>query len=261
MRKKFLLAACTAAALTLAGCGGATSGTAAPAPVAPAPVAQITTIDELSDAITKSTQGKNSATMTTDMNLGGQSITGEGAYSVTGSDVKMQMTMTVGQLGQMEIRLVNRVMYMKNAQFGPKWFKAPIDPNNPRTAEYAKLIEQVDVSKQFGQFKTIGTLKGKAEEPVDGQPATRYDIAVDVANAPASAPSPQAKAQIEQLKQAGVQNIDMQLWIDKASLPLQFKTTVTAKGQPLTATVKLKNWGAPVAVTAPPADQTTDLPN
>src|SRR4051812_5350159 len=95
MRKSFLLAACTAAALALAGCGGSTTGTAAPAPVAPAPVAQITNIGELSDAIAKSTQGKNSASISTEMSIGGQTITGQGAYSINGPDVKMQLTMTV----------------------------------------------------------------------------------------------------------------------------------------------------------------------
>jgi hypothetical protein len=261
MRKTFLLAACTAAALALAGCGGSTAGTAAPAPAPPAPVAQITTLNELSDAIAKSTQGRNSASITTNASVGNQSITGQGAYSVNGSDVKMQLTLTVPQVGAMEIRLLDHVMYMKNDHFGPKWLKAPLDPNNPQTADVAKMIEQVDVTKQFEQLKTIGTLKGKAEEPVDGTPATRYDIAVDVVGAAAAAPSPEAKSQIEQLQQAGVQNIDMQIWVDQANLPVQFKTALSAQGQPFSTTVKLKDWGAPVTVTAPPADQTTDLPN
>jgi hypothetical protein len=260
MRKSFLLAACTAAALALAGCGASTTGTAAPAPAAPAPVAQITNIGELSDAIAKSTQGKNSASM--DMNIGfaGQSITGTGAYSINGPDVKMQITMTIPEMGPMEMRLVDRVMYIKSARSGPKWLKAPIDPNNPQAAEFAKIIDQVDVSKQFEQFKTVGTLKGKAEEPVDGTPATRYDIGVDVAKALASAPDAETKAQLEPLQQAGVQNLDMQLWADQANLPVQFKTAFSAQGQQITASVKLKNWGAPVTVTAPPADQTADLP-
>jgi hypothetical protein len=263
MRKTFLLAACTAAALALAGCGGSTAGTAAPAPApaAPAPVAQITTINELSDAIAKSTQGKNSATMDMNIGFGGQSITGTGAYSVNGPDVKMQITMTVPELGPMEMRLVDRVMYIKSQRSGPKWLKAPIDPNNPQTAEFAKIIDQVDVSKQFEQFKAVGTLKGKAEEPVEGTPATRYDIVVDVDKALASAPDAETKAQLEPLQQAGVKNLDMQLWIDQANLPIQFKTAFSAQGQQVSAQVKLKNWGSPVTVTAPPADQTSDLPN
>jgi len=261
MRKTFLLAACTAAALALAGCGGSTAGTAAPAPAAPAPVAQITTIGELSDAISKSTQGKNSASMDMNIAFAGQSITGTGAYAINGPDVKMQITMTVPELGPMEMRLVDRVMYIKSEKSGPKWLKAPIDPNNPQTAEFAKIIDQVDVSKQFDQFKAVGTLKGKAEEPVDGTPATRYDIAVDVQKALASAPSAETKAQLEPLQQAGVQNLDMQLWVDQANLPIQFKTAFSAQGQQVSAAVKLKNWGAPVTVTAPPADQTSDLPS
>ena len=57
-----------------------------------------------------------------------------------------------------------------------------------------------------------------------------------------------------------LENLDMQLWADQTNLPVQFKTAFSAQGQQITALVKLKNWGAPVTVTAPPADQTTDLP-
>ncbi|MGI5127168.1 hypothetical protein ACQEVB_10190 [Pseudonocardia sp. CA-107938] len=262
MRKTFLLAACTAAALALAGCGGSTAGTAAPAPgaAAPAPVAQITTIDQLSDAISKSTQGKTSASMSMNMSVGGQSITGEGAYAINGSDVKMQLTLTVPQMGAMEMRLIDRVMYVKNSQPNAKWLKMPVDPNDPRTAQFSQIIDQVDVTKQFDQFKSISTMKGKAEEPVDGAPATRYDIAVDMSKAAAAATTPAEKEQIEQLQQSGVQNVDMQLWLDQANLPIQYKTAISAQGQAVTVLVKLKNWGEPVTVTAPPADQITELP-
>ncbi|SHL18230.1 hypothetical protein SAMN05443637_12048 [Pseudonocardia thermophila] len=259
MRKPFLLAAFAAVVVALAGCGGATAGTAAPAGAPPAPVAY-TSIDELSAAMAKATADKHSATMQMDIGLGGQSMTGEGAYAIEGRNVKMRLTMSIPQAGEMEMRLVDNVLYVKAGPANPAWLRMPIDPNDPRTAEFAQIIDQVDVSKQFDQFKIGGELTGSSPDTIDGAATTRYDVKVDVAKALAEAPDAQTREQLRPLQEAGVQNVDMQLWIDSSDLPRQFRSSFTSQGQPVSATVKLSDWGAPVSVEAPPADQVTDLP-
>lgn len=263
MRKSFLLAAVTAAALALTGCGGATTA-GAPAPAAaPAPVTSITNAGQLADALTKATQGKNSATMKMDIATGGQSFGGDGAYSINGTNVTMRLNFTVpGQSSALEMRLVDRTIYVKlpAGTGGGGWLKVPVDANNPQTAEFAKLIDQVDVSKQFDQFRTAGELKGQAPDTVDGVQTTRYDVSVDVAKAMAAAPNEEARKQLEPLSQAGVKTLDMQIWADTENLPRQIKSSFSAQGENATATIKLSDWGAPVTVEAPPANQVQELP-
>ncbi|MDN5861497.1 MAG: hypothetical protein L0H84_23080 [Pseudonocardia sp.] len=262
MRKSVLLAAVTAAALALAGCGGATTA-GTPAPAAPVPVASITDAGQLADALTKATQGKNSATMKMEITAAGQTFGGDGAYSINGDAVTMRLNFTLpGQAAPLELRLVDRTIYVKlpAGAGGQGWLKVPVDANNPQTAEFAKLIDQVDIAKQYDQFRTAGVLKGQAPDTVDGVPTTRYDLTVDVAEAIAAAPSEEARTQLEPLAQAGVKTLDMQIWADAENLPRQIRSSFTAQGQNASATIKLSDWGAPVTVEAPPADQVLELP-
>lgn len=255
MRKSILLAVCAAAAVALTGCSG-TAGTATQ-------TASITNAAQLSDALTKATQGKNSATLKMNIAAAGESFTGDGAYAINGTDVTMKLNFTVpGQGEALEMRLVDRVIYVKlPASSGQQgWVKVPVDANNPQTAQFAQLIDQVDVSKQFDQFKTAGTLKGQAPETLDGVQTTRYDLTVDVEKAVAAAPNEAAKAQLEPLTAQGVKTLDMQVWVDAENLPRQIKTTFKVQGQDASATIKLADWGAPVDVEAPPASQITELP-
>ena len=137
----------------------------------------------------------------------------------------------------------------------------PVDANNPQTAEFAKLIDQVDVSKQFDQFRTAGTLKGQAPETLDGVQTTRYDITVDVAKARghgAERRGPQAAGAThagrgEDPRHAGLGRRGQAAAADQ-------DVVTPPQGQNATATIKLSDWGAPVTVEAPPAGEVQELP-
>lgn len=265
MRKPFLLAVATSAALALAGCGGAAPPAAAPAPAAtaPAPAGAIGDAAQLSDALTTATQGKNSATLKVELIAGEQTVDGEGAYSVEGGDIKMRLNLIVpDQNVSVELRLLDRTIYAKlpAASGAPVWVRLPVDANNPQTAEFAKLIDQIDVSKQFEQLRTAGRLTGQGPDTLDGAPTTRYDLAVDVERAAATATNDAVRGQMTTLIQGGVRTVYTQVWTDQAGLPRQIRTSYTIGNQSFLTTRKMSDWGAPVTIEAPPADQIQAIP-
>jgi len=115
-----------------------------------------------------------------------------------------------------------------------------------------------------GQVTTVGT------DTIHGDETTHYHADVDLAKAAANAPSA-SRAKLEQAAQAAGQTVPLDVWIDnqgrlrqlRASFDpskVQAPTGVTIKRPgSIVATFELWNFGAPVDVTPPPADQVSPL--
>jgi hypothetical protein len=264
MRKMAVAAVCAAAALTLAGCSSSATtdtGTSAGGTAASSPAVYGSTA-ELTKALGAATEDKKSAKMTFDFGTAGQSMKGQGAYAVTDADVTMQMTMDAGAQGRMELLLVDRTLYIQApglAQGDKPWIRFSADGDNPVVRQLAGLTDQIDVTRQFDQLNNGGTITAGAPDTLNGTPTTKYSITIDTAKAAAAA-TPEQKQQYDTLVQQGITAIDMQLWVDAGDLPRQVATSIPVQGRTTTATVGFSDWGSPVTVTAPPADQVAELP-
>jgi hypothetical protein len=105
-------------------------------------------------------------------------------------------------------------------------------------------------------------------EEVNGVTATHYHAVVDLKDAIAAAPEAQrAETQqgLQSLEQLGAAEMPIDVWITSDGLPVRQIMTFDAKGAaPMPAmsmkiTVDLTEFGAPVEVTIPPADQVQQL--
>jgi hypothetical protein len=116
-----------------------------------------------------------------------------------------------------------------------------------------------------GNVTEIGT------DTIHGDTTTHYRANVDLTKAAAEAP-PAVRAQVEQAAQAVGQTIPVDVWVDGQGRLRQLIVSVDpGKAQapdggvlsgtgPVVVTVDLWGFGAPVTVTAPPADQVGTLP-
>lgn len=276
MRKPVIAAGALAFALVLGACGeDTTSGQASPGKTFTEPASLVS-------AATASTEEKKSAHFTMDMNMGMMSATGEGQGLFDGENSKMAMTMTtdMSALGQgsmdMEMRMLGQTVYMKLPNMpgmdkSKPWIKMDLDQMSGASGmDMSKMMEQNDPTKALEMLKDSGEIKSTEESEVNGVPATKYTIDVDVEKLMSRYGNG-----MEQMFDAQKMKLDalpVDVWISKEQLPLKFRmnmgefmnSAVESSGQKMPKGMNFDNahvsmtysdWGEPVTVEAPPASQ------
>ncbi|RZQ60719.1 hypothetical protein [Amycolatopsis suaedae] len=262
--RKIAAAGALALAVTLTGCGNiGTEGQAL-----------FGDTQELVRVASGKTQEVSSAKYTFEMSMLGQQFTGSGQGRFGQADVAMSMTMQV--MGQtMEMRVVDRVMYMKlppgaGASDKP-WVKVSADGTDPMSKSIGEMLDmsakQSDPRKMLEYVQQAGTITRSEKTQLDGQEVSHYWIDIDMAKAGDQLPPGMTKDMFEQMKgKLGV--VPMELWLNGDQLPVQvtmdlssvMKAALEQQGMsPDQAggggkmTMKFSEWGAPVTVEAPPA--------
>lgn len=233
--------------LSLTACGSATAPVAAPsaaitsAAVAtssavPAPLNGSSLAARMNKAYADAKSGKMTMAIT-------PSKTTSGAASATGpvtmvtefltnSAGQMDLKMSMGAAGEtMEVLLVSGTMYVKmpTAKAGKPWLRIDSNGSSPIAQQLKKSLDDADprrASKAYdgATVTLVGNSGGISQYQLSG-----------VAGAP------------------GVQTL---MWIEDATGRPQRITTQTAEGS---ADITFSDWGAPVTIAAPAADQVTDL--
>ena len=117
------------------------------------------------------------------------------------------------------------------------------------------MIGQADIGRQLEKLRTAGTITSTSEDSLEGRPATRYTIEVDVTRLADAEPDAVLKAGLKSLRDKGITKLPYTLWVDRENLPLR----INVDG-PASVTTTYTRWGEPVEVVAPPADQVTEAP-
>ncbi|MEV0056906.1 hypothetical protein AB0H34_41265 [Saccharopolyspora shandongensis] len=192
------------------------------------------------------------------------SFEGTGAVQALGS-TKCQLDIAQTEMactGATEMVFTKDGMYIKS----PELAQLSGDPSKP----WLKMAANDSMAQQLGQLGKINDFESmlppgskitsSAKEQVDGQEATRYEIVTDLKEAAAGA-KPEEKPAFQALADAGVTELKQTVWVDAEGLPLKTDSTtpaLTVAGQQIpesTMTVHYSDWGKPVQITVPPADQ------
>jgi hypothetical protein len=275
MKKASLAAGAVALVMALSACGGGAS-----TPGNAKALSDDTTLGSpfgdasaLAIAASNGTQKAKSSKFTMEMNGGGQSVKGQGQARFDGNNTAMAMTMDV-QGQQMEIRLLEKTLYIKvpeaqRSALGTDkpWVKIVPGGTDPMSkaigGSFDQMTQQSDPSKMLEQISKAGKITKSEQTQLDGQPANHYTIDIELAKLADQMPGglPQeAKAQL----QGKDIHFPMDVWVNSDQLPLQIvmdmSSMMQALGAPASAgsmkvTAKYTDWGAPVDVQAPPADQ------
>jgi hypothetical protein len=276
MRKTGLVAASLVLALSLAGCGSKEAGT----PVAGdgtggggstgGASGQSKTFDALglAAAINDNSKAKQSAKIAMTMDAAGQSIKVDGQVKMDANPA-MQMTMDMASM-KMEMVLVDKVLYMKlpagmggGTASAKPWVKISKDGDDPISKQMGTMLDSIDdsfdVGKQMEQLKTAGTITKQEKETLDGEQTTHYWITLDMVKM-AQSDDPTVKKAAEDAAAGGLKTMDMELWANADNLPVQITTKMAVAGQSVSMKMTYKDWGKPVTITAPPADQVGEMP-
>ncbi len=214
-------------------------------------------------------------TFTADLTVEGSgSVKGSGQFRLKPSPA---FSVTLDQLsfggvavgtGGTRVVLLDQTVYVQNAQLsqflgtGKPWMKITLGQ-----AANAAGFNADDLLKQFQQadpgaltkivsgstdVKKVGT------EKIDGVETTHYQGTVDVKKAMTEY-DPELRKTAEQLSN-GSENLGFDVWVDGQDLPRKVVTKVTtSEAKQFNVTVVFRDYGKPVTVAAPPADQVGDI--
>ena len=273
----FICGIAAAGLATLTACGQSVNGSAfgMNSGGAGSNVGGVTTVAQLGQLVASHTSG-------TSAHIAMQ-ITGTVSANATGvikfgNPIAMDETTTLAGMGSIEVRLVDNTVYVQlpdsirsMAGTTTPWVK--IDPNG--TGAISQLLngslsqsqQNADPSKMLDQIKTAGTITSTKSEQLDGQAVTHYTISVDLQKLIDSGNLSAAQSQqLQQAVQMGLKTETINVWTNSDNLPVKFTTSVSlanpqSSGQTIheDITANFTQWGQPVTVTAPPADQVSTL--
>ncbi len=263
--RRFALVIAAAGLVTLTACGTTVTGRAVPA--------RAGTVTDLSYLVSSRTAAEHTVHFTYAASTSAGGITGTGQAEFTPGRVALQMDVTT-PIGAIGMVLAGDRLYLKLPQSlvptAKPWIG--VDPNGTDQASkaLAAIVSEeqanTDPSKTLTQIQSAGTITRTSADQVDGQPATHYVISVNTAKLLAS---PAVTPQLRQLVSgSGVTmpaTIVYDVWINSTNLPVRvgFSENVTRAGTSTKVTVDMTytQWGAPVHIQAPPADQIGPLPS
>lgn len=190
-------------------------------------------------------------------------VTAEGDVDYTTKPPSMAMTMGLPAQatggGDMDIRMVDGIIYMSMGQLtqGKFWKIDPSDPNGPFAAlGMDKMLDQMDPAKALSQVQdgiTKVTYVG-SEGDLD-----HYELTVDMKKMMASL----GDGKLAQGAQAQLpDSLTYDIWLDDQNrFSKMSMDNLPMGGSDASMEMTVSDWGKPVDISAPPADQITKMPD
>jgi len=273
MRKTAIALSAFALAVTLGACGDkGNGGEAKGADSNGGGTVVAANVVDLAKSIGDKTADKSSAHMKLTADAAGQKITGEGDIKFGAQDAAMSMDMTTSE-GNMSMVLLDAALYIKlptELEPGKPWIKIDSSSNSELAKALGSMTEQMsknaDPRATLKEFEKSGDITDTKEEEIDGKKTTHYTITVDVQKMADGQTDETMKTAMNEAIKAGLKDFMVDVWLDEEQLPvriaLDMPTPNPATGASTTVKTQIdySNWGEPVDVTAPPAEEIAKLP-
>jgi hypothetical protein len=188
-------------------------------------------------------------------------------------DFGMLMNVTTGGTTISEV-WVGGTIYLKDPQYaadlgsGKTWFSMDLSAMGPLGSVFSGEIDSVkdtDPAKLIEELLAADDLTNAGQQTVDGVKTTHYSGTVDPTTAYDSAAAKQhlTPAQLQQLEQLedtiGATSEKIDLWIASDGLPVQVAISETTSSGVISTQDDFTDWGQPVNIAAPPADQVENV--
>lgn len=191
----------------------------------------------------------SSYTMTMDLEAEGQQIEAEGAVDISGESPAMQLTMSMPQMGEVEMITIDGEVYLAMPGATPEGMYIQDSGDSLGQAE---AMEELDITSQWDAWEQgAEQVLFLGDEDVDGTELGHYQITVDP-QAAAEAMGEDAAAITEAI---GEESIVYDVWLDDDNLMRQLSFDLGGA----VAEMSMDNWGEPQEITAPEADQIMDI--
>lgn len=279
MRTSVLAAGGVALALVLSACGGDGDSKDSALPGGDNGAnsgAVFSDISQLVASAQEQTNKSQSSSFTMEMDMGGMRMQaqGEGVYAGANTQMFMTMQMDMPELQGMgmdnmnvEMILDGQTMYMKmpsdlNPDPSKPWVKMSMG-EAMGSQNFDQMAQQSDPTKMLEQLQQAGgEITGTEQTTLDGQNVTRYTIELDLSKAGDMVGDPSIASAIPE----GTM-IPLELYLNGENLPVRVEMNmdefIQSAGVPGLDSAKMvmtySDWGKPVNIQTPPADQVTDM--
>jgi hypothetical protein len=268
-RRGALVGSLMALAVAVTACGGGGGGSDA--------AVSIKTLQ----AAVSNTQAAESSRFTMDITIDagtrfGQAgvpmtVTVEGVMSGDGKTGQVSVSMPI--VGSIEERIVDGVIYMNMGSLpgasaeldGKQWVKLDLEQLKQQNSMFGDLANQAESNSPKQGLEYLQGLSGDVQnlgsETVAGQPATHYRASIDYTKLLDTLPDATAEMRDAFAK---LGTVPADVWIDGQDRVVKMHMTIdgsafgTGSGN-AEMTMQITDFGVPVDVQAPPADQTVDF--
>ena len=200
--------------------------------------------------------------------LGSTTINGAGSFDAAEQSAALTMNGIGTSTGSMELRMLYPVTYMRFANLPLPTDKSWIKVDLEKAANTLGVkLPQFQLGGNPSPTDALAQLRGSKDakklgtETIDGVNTTHYRVTIDVDKALARA-TPQQRKALKQLIQAAKRNgVDVaptyaDVWIGDDGLVRRFSEKLGSVG---TIAMTFSDYGEPVQIEAPPANETLDL--
>jgi hypothetical protein len=263
-------------ASVLAGCGHAAPAPAAPP--APPPIPRYTSLAELSTAVSTQMRLDKTVKITLNVAAADKPVTDGDVmllFSPTGSAVRSDQRVYAGSaVSEISIIVLPDQVYVKAPTRlalppGKSWARLRPDTPNPALQPIIRAAQEtqqnVDPTQRLVQMSGAATIVDSAEEPLDGVRSMRYRARIDLNKAVAQVTNPWMKESVQRLQTlaqaTGNSTMDYVLWLDERNRLERFMVDLPLPGGQgtLKTEARYHDWGQPVDIQPPPADQVAEI--
>jgi LppX_LprAFG lipoprotein len=252
--------AAIAVVLVLAGCGGGKSKQAAPKPVSG---------DLIVAAAAKSSK---SGSVEADFKISGPGVKGSGSGVFnTGASRSGQLSMKVNVRGMdvpIDSVITGNVLYMRSAVFAQlglpankQWIKIDLGQlTQQRGSDLSSLANTSPTpASALSYLRGSSKVREVGQESIDGVDTTHYKVTVDLEKAVSRSDSITQESLRRVIQAGGKKTLPIDVWVDGKHFVRKVQYAQSAGGKAVKVTMTLHDYGKPVAVSPPPADEVVDL--
>ncbi|MDI2032030.1 hypothetical protein QFW96_25640 [Saccharopolyspora sp. TS4A08] len=219
----------------------------------------------LADTIGKiNSTGTAHATMTGSLGVVGQ-LNADGVVRYRGpqADLALDGKTRNTRTEKLAVSIVDNTGYLNTPLARPdpskQWLKISQDGSDFGSKLLSPALDQlhesVDPRATFSGVEAATRIQGTAPDTVDGRPTTRYELRILTDEAAEIAPDEQQRERFQQAADDGERELGYQLWLDDQGLPAKFAaTTRVAQAGEVSLTSTYRDWGSPVEIPLPPAN-------
>lgn len=163
------------------------------------------------------------------------------------------MTMSMPGLGDMEIRLVEGVLYMNMGAMTENKFVVVDTEQGPMAEQFGPMLGQMDPRRQIELFEEALVeieQEGEAEQ-IDGVEATPYRLVLDTETIVSASGANEEDLQGVDLPET----LEFIMFVGEDDLPRRIVMDMMGTA----STIDFSGWGDDVEISAPGADEITDV--
>lgn len=209
-----------------------------------------TFIDDVKAGLEASTTAK----ITMQIDMGGQAIDADGAVDYTTTPPNMVMNMQSPALGDqaIEMRLVDKVLYMNMGQMtNNKFVSYDLSDADNLPPGMDQLTSTMNPLAAFDSLEeSVESVVLVGEEQIDGDQVAHYKVTVD-------------SSKLDQFQQMPTQaqlpkTVTYDMWLDDQKRIRKMTTSTDMGDASMQMEVQFSSWGEPVDISAPPASEVVD---